>query len=105
MTVRNLRAPIVLLGSLAALLAPGIAAACSVCMTGKEDDTRIAFELMTAFMTVVPFVLVGGVFWWLRGRLREVEDAHKRAREESSLAKDDGSCSSVPIVALQSVDS
>jgi len=72
------------------LFTPGIAAACSVCQTGKEDDTRIAFELMTAFMTVIPFVLVGGVFWWLRGRLRAVEDSHVRARE---LAEAGGSSS------------
>jgi NO-binding membrane sensor protein with MHYT domain len=66
------------------LAAPGVAAACSVCMTGKEDDTRIAFELMTAFMTVIPFVLAGGVFYWLRGRLREIEAGHERARAASA---------------------
>ncbi|MCH7600524.1 MAG: hypothetical protein IH973_12270 [Myxococcales bacterium] len=65
------------------LIAPGISAACSVCMTGREDETRIAFELMTAFMTVIPFVLAGGVFWWLRDRLKEIEAGHERARAAS----------------------
>ena len=77
--------------SLAVMLAPSIAAACAVCMTGKEDDTRIAFELMTLFMTVIPFVLVGGVFWWLRGRLRDVESAHEQAREKNTLVGPSGS--------------
>ena len=75
-----------MLASSALLLVPSIAVACSVCMTGKEDDTRIAFELMTAFMTVIPFVLAGGVFYWLRGRVREIELMHERAREASELA-------------------
>ena len=65
------------------LIAPGISAACSVCMTGREDETRIAFELMTAFMTVIPFILAGGAFWWLRGRLKEIEANHERARAAS----------------------
>lgn len=86
MRIRRTRISIALVASLVVTLAPTIAAACSVCTTGKEDDTRIAFELMTAFMTVIPFVLVGGVFWWLRGRLREVETAHERVREEHALA-------------------
>jgi hypothetical protein len=73
-----------------ALLVPGIGAACSVCMTGRDDETRLAFELMTAFMTVMPFILAGGVFYWLRGRMRELEAMHERARAVSqadALAK------------------
>ena len=67
--------------SLVLALLPGVASACAVCFTGKEDDTRIAFGLMTAFMTVMPFVICGGVLWWLRGRLKEIEAMHERARE------------------------
>jgi NO-binding membrane sensor protein with MHYT domain len=62
------------------LVAPGISAACSVCMTGREDETRIVYELMTGFMTLIPFVLAGGVFYWLRGRVKEIEASHERAR-------------------------
>lgn len=68
------------LGAVWLLLVPRVSSACAVCMTGLEDGTRIAFELMTAFMTVVPFLLAGGVFWWLRGRLKEVEARHDEAR-------------------------
>jgi hypothetical protein len=66
---------------------PSVASACAVCMTGREDDTRIAFELMTAFMTVTPFFLIGGVFWWLKGRLRELESRHDEARKLDTLPK------------------
>lgn len=81
-----------------ALLIPGISAACSVCMTGREDETRVAFEVMTAFMTLIPFILVGGVIYWLRGRVRELEAMHERARAESVQALlDDKSDSSTTI--------
>lgn len=65
------------------LFTPGVSAACSVCMTGRDDETRMAFEFMTAFMTLMPFVLAGGVFYWLRGRVRELEAMHERARTVS----------------------
>ena len=64
---------------------PRIGAACAVCMTGREDANRVAFELMTAFMTITPFLLIGGVIWWLpvvailvaiRNRLRVASAAH-----------------------------
>lgn len=66
------------------LFAPGISAACSVCMTGREDDTRLVYVLMTGFMTLIPFALAGGVFYWLRGRVREIEANHERARAAAS---------------------
>ncbi|MFT5441449.1 MAG: ABC-type arginine transport system permease subunit [Myxococcota bacterium] len=71
----------------ATLITPTLSFACAVCMTGREDDTRIAFELMTGFMTLIPFVLVGGVFYWLRGRLRALEDMHEKARSDAEEAQ------------------
>jgi hypothetical protein len=65
---------------------PRIAAACAVCMAGREDENRIAFELMTAFMTIMPFLLIAGVFWWLRGRLRDLEARHEEARKTGASA-------------------
>ncbi len=84
---------------------PGISAACSVCMTGRDDETRVAFELMTAFMTVMPFVLAGAAFYWLRGHVRELEAMHERARAASQQDPlGDGSQSpqtASPVVALE----
>lgn len=76
-----------LLAVCTSLITPTASFACAVCMTGREDDTRIAFELMTGFMTVIPFVLAGGVFYWLRGRLRALEDMHEKARADAQEAQ------------------
>jgi hypothetical protein len=65
------------------LLIPGLSEACSVCMGGREDETRMAFEWMTLFMTVTPLALVGSVLWWLRRRFRELEALHSEVRGES----------------------
>jgi len=86
-----------LLGS---ALLPVAASACAVCFTGKEDDTRIAFGLMTAFMTVMPFVICGGVLWWLRGRLKEIEAMHERVREEEGSASAPGPTASSALSAV-----
>ncbi|MDX1648258.1 MAG: hypothetical protein R3263_00255 [Myxococcota bacterium] len=69
-------------GAVAAALvaAPRAAEACAVCFSGRTDETRIAFILTTAFLTVMPFVLIGAAAVWLRRRLREHEaaqDAHR----------------------------
>ena len=62
-------------GALVALLvlAPRIALACPVCMGGRDDATRAAFLLTTAFLTVLPLALIGGVVWWLTRRARTLE--------------------------------
>ena len=54
--------------ALAIVLSPQLASACSVCMTGKDDETRLAFIVATAFMTFLPLALIGGFVWWLRRR-------------------------------------
>jgi len=54
--------------ALAIVLSPQFASACSVCMTGKDDETRFAFIAMTAFLTFLPMGLIGGFVWWLRRR-------------------------------------
>ena len=54
--------------ALAIVLSPQLASACAVCMTGKEDETRLAFIVTTAFMTFLPLGLIGGFVWWLRRR-------------------------------------
>ncbi len=62
-------------GALVALLvlAPRIAPACSVCMAGRDDETRTAFLLTTLFLTVLPLALIGGLVWWLTRRARTLE--------------------------------
>ncbi|MDH3520634.1 MAG: hypothetical protein OEM49_09275 [Myxococcales bacterium] len=54
---------------------PQLARACSVCTAGRDEESRFAFILTTAFMTILPLVLIGGVVWWLRSRVRAHESA------------------------------
>lgn len=68
------------LGVAAIVASPQLARACAVCMSGREDDVQFAFLATTAFMSVLPLMLIGGVVWWLRRRLREMEE-NQAARE------------------------
>lgn len=81
-----------LVGSLATafvLWAPS-ALACPVCGTSKEES-RVAFILMTAFMTLMPLLLLGGAGYMALRRYRAAD----RAREaEAAAAGDDASFAS-----------
>lgn len=58
----------------AALLAfPEAAAACPVCFDAR-DENRQAFLATTAFLTLLPLGMLGGVGLWLRRRIRQVEE-------------------------------
>ncbi len=62
------------------LLAPRLAQACAMCVTGREDETRSAFLVTTFFMSVLP---IGGLVlavWWLRRRFRELDRQDDEAR-------------------------
>ncbi len=37
-------------------------------------DSKLAFILTTAFMTLLPLGIAGGVFLWLRKRVREMRE-------------------------------
>ena len=69
----------------AALLCPGAAEACAVCGPGTEES-RVAFILTTAFMTALPLALIGGVVYWLRRRLAEMERRAHTDREAALRA-------------------
>ena len=56
----------VLLVTLALLMAPGVADACTVC--GAAADNKNAFIGMTAFLTLTPLAFIGGVLYWLKTR-------------------------------------
>ena len=67
------------------LVVPESADACAVCSSGREEASRTAFIIGTAFMTALPFVLVGGLIWWIR----------KKSREAASLADELDSVSEI----------
>lgn len=60
---------VVLLG-----LAPGLAQACAVCSAGRNEENQLAFIITTAFMSVLPLLLIGGLIFWLRGRFRALDE-------------------------------
>lgn len=61
---------------------PRFAQACAVCMSGREDDVQFAFIASTAMMSVLPLLVIGGAVWWLRRRLREMEETVQRPLPE-----------------------
>lgn len=54
------------------VLAPELAQACSVC-SGGQDQSRTAFIVTTAFLSVLPLAMIGGFAFWLRSRARQLE--------------------------------
>ena len=52
-------------------LVPELAAACAVCGAGVDDDqSRIAYLVTTALLSVLPLALFGGCLLWLRRQHR-----------------------------------
>lgn len=60
------------LAALVVACTPAVAAACSVCMSGREDENQLAFRLTTALLTFLPLGLIGGIVLYLRSRVREL---------------------------------
>lgn len=53
---------------------PDVAHACPVCFDPREEN-RIAFLATTAFMSLFPLSMVGGLGLWLRRRSRQLRDS------------------------------
>jgi hypothetical protein len=53
-----------------ALLAPRAAEACAVCVSSRDDGTQWGFLLGTAIMLPLPFLVVGGLIYFLWRRVR-----------------------------------
>jgi len=58
--------------------------ACPSCASPLEEN-RQAFVDTTVFLTVVPLMMMGGFIWWLRRRLRAMDDAPKIAVPDNLL--------------------
>jgi hypothetical protein len=61
-----------LAASLAVLAMPDVAHACAVCFDGP-GETRQAFFVTTAFLTLLPLGMLAGAGAWLRNRARRAE--------------------------------
>ena len=67
-----------LLGACLALLAPALAHACAVCLTGAGDDSVTeAFNMSVLFLMATPYAVVGGIVSCLiyarRGKAADVK--------------------------------
>ena len=62
------------------MVLPDVAAACPVCFDAR-DENRQAFLATTAFLSLLPLGLVGGIGLWLRKRSREL-DAQEGLEDE-----------------------
>lgn len=60
----------VALALVAVFALPDVAHACPVCFD-SSDENRQAFLVTTAFLTLLPLGMVGGVGLWLKKRVRE----------------------------------
>jgi hypothetical protein len=58
--------------ALAVLLAPELAQACSVCFSG-QDQSRTAFIVTTAFLSILPLAFIAGMALWIRSHARALE--------------------------------
>ncbi len=50
-----------------------VAHACPACASPLEEN-RQAFVDTTVFLTVVPLMMIGGFIWWLRRRIRAMDE-------------------------------
>lgn len=53
-------------------LAPLDAGACPLCIAAQDKGVQIAYMTASAFMSVLPLALVGGLILWLRRRARQL---------------------------------
>ena len=68
--VRLLAVAIVAIAALP--VTPDVAHACAMCFSGPEES-RKAFFVTAAFLTLLPLGMVAGATAWLRGKARAAE--------------------------------
>ena len=66
---------------LASFLAPALAGACSVCVTGDNDPTANAFNWSVLFLMTTPYTVVGSIAGWLFFKYRR---AAAKPKEEAA---------------------
>jgi hypothetical protein len=60
---------------------PRVAFACPVCFYTENDANRVAYLVTAVAMTLLPFVVVGGILLWVVRRVRAAEAANVVPRE------------------------
>jgi len=65
-----------------ALLAPRVSEACAVC-SFRDDGSQRGFMIGTLIMTTLPFLVIGGVLFFVRRHLRGAEPEPRLSRSSS----------------------
>jgi hypothetical protein len=73
---------VVLVAVAAILAAPDTAHACAMCFSGPEESRR-AFFVTAAFLTLLPLGMVAGATAWLRGKARAAEAGEHSEQADS----------------------
>lgn len=55
------------------LFVPDMAEACPVCNATKNESSRIAFLVTTAFLSLLPLGVLASILWWMRSTIRGQE--------------------------------
>ena len=84
----TLRALLAWVACAAALAAPRLALACSVCTAARDDTTQDAFMFTTIFLSVLPLLMFAGagLFIWRRVRAQRRAEAPPEASAPEGAA-------------------
>ena len=72
--------------ALLVLFLPRLSWACAVCngAGGFSEETRTAFIITTALLSLLPLAMIGGFLIWLSRRSRQLELAHSSHTDHTS---------------------
>jgi len=73
-----------IVAALAVLAMPDVAYACAVCFDGP-GETRQAFFVTTAFLTLLPLGMLASAGAWLRSRARRAESEAPESPQSQDL--------------------
>lgn len=76
---------VALVAAVGVLALPDTANACAMCFSGPEES-RKAFFVTAAFLTLLPLGMVAGATAWLRGKARRVEAEGNASSPSDSAA-------------------
>ena len=63
------------------MIMPRVAHACPVCFYTENEANKLAYLITAIFLTMLPFVIVGGLLWWVARRARAMESPDPREAE------------------------
>ncbi len=59
------------------LTIPFFANACPLCQGGQgySQATLTSYKLITGFLATLPMVMGGGIYWWIKKRIKKFENS------------------------------